>query len=224
MASPIKPSDIASTIPSSTGSICEKLAALFSLASKMSTFWTWAFDSDGAASSDFKNEFRTIGCPAGSMVAWPTDAIPTGWLAANGQIVSRATYADLFAAIGVKYGSGDGSTTFKLPDLQFRTIFGANGSHPVGESGGSADVTLTMANLPSEPAPIGDKADAILVRQTDSVTDDTTPEFGAITAHTIRTRKNGHSDHAENALGDLGDDEPFEIIPPYFAAVWIIKT
>jgi phage-related tail fiber protein len=43
---------------------------------------------------------------------------PAGFLKANGAAVSRATYADLFAAIGTTYGTGDGSTTFNLPDLR----------------------------------------------------------------------------------------------------------
>lgn len=43
---------------------------------------------------------------------------PAGWLKANGAVVSRTTYAALFAAIGTTYGAGDGSTTFKLPDYR----------------------------------------------------------------------------------------------------------
>jgi len=46
---------------------------------------------------------------------------PTGWLKCNGAQVSRTTYSALFAAIGTTYGSGDGSTTFHLPD--FRGVF-----------------------------------------------------------------------------------------------------
>lgn len=49
---------------------------------------------------------------------------PTGWLKANGALVSRATYAALFAALGTTYGAGDGSTTFALPDLRGQFIRG----------------------------------------------------------------------------------------------------
>jgi len=48
----------------------------------------------------------------------------TGWLKANGAVVSRATYAALFAVIGTAFGAGDGSTTFKLPDLRGEFIRG----------------------------------------------------------------------------------------------------
>jgi microcystin-dependent protein len=46
------------------------------------------------------------------------NAVPVGWLKANGAAVSRTAYASLFAVIGTTYGSGDSSTTFNLPDLR----------------------------------------------------------------------------------------------------------
>jgi microcystin-dependent protein len=49
---------------------------------------------------------------------------PTGWLLCRGQAVSRTDYAALFSAIGTDFGSGDGSTTFNVPDLQGRVIAG----------------------------------------------------------------------------------------------------
>ncbi len=52
----------------------------------------------------------------------------SGYLLCNGSAVSRATYADLFAKIGTKFGSGDGSTTFNLPDFRNKTFWGANGN------------------------------------------------------------------------------------------------
>jgi microcystin-dependent protein len=56
--------------------------------------------------------------PVGTMIDWPvTSSYPTGWLRADGTNVSRVSYADLFSLIGTTYGSGDGSTTFGLPNL-----------------------------------------------------------------------------------------------------------
>ena len=54
----------------------------------------------------------------GTLALFVVDATPTGWLRCNGATVSRTTYANLFAAIGTSYGSGDGSTTFGLPDCR----------------------------------------------------------------------------------------------------------
>lgn len=57
-------------------------------------------------------------CPIGSYIPFGGTVIPIGWLLCNGQAVSRTDYADLFAVIGTAYGSGDGSTTFNIPDLR----------------------------------------------------------------------------------------------------------
>lgn len=51
-----------------------------------------------------------------------------GWLLCNGAAVSRTTYKDLFAVIDTKFGAGDGSTTFNLPDFRDKTFWGANGN------------------------------------------------------------------------------------------------
>ncbi|MDA5192799.1 tail fiber protein [Govanella unica] len=55
---------------------------------------------------------------SGAVMAFAMPAAPTGWLKANGAAISRTTYAKLFAAIGTRYGAGDGATTFNLPDLR----------------------------------------------------------------------------------------------------------
>ena len=55
---------------------------------------------------------------AGTIAYLGMSTAPTGWLKANGAAISRSTYADLFAAIGTTYGTGDGSTTFNIPDLR----------------------------------------------------------------------------------------------------------
>lgn len=104
---------------------------------------------------------NTFGIPIGTM-AWFAGSVaglPSGWLIADGQAVSRATYADLFALIGTTYGAGDGTTTFNLPDLRGRTEIGVNNSGlPNGAngalstrnraaSGGSETHTLVEAEL-----------------------------------------------------------------------------
>lgn len=60
----------------------------------------------------------------GDVKATARATAPPGWLIADGAAVSRVTYADLFAEIGILFGVGDGSTTFNLPDLRSRAIIG----------------------------------------------------------------------------------------------------
>jgi microcystin-dependent protein len=61
-------------------------------------------------------------------VAYAGAAAPSGWLTCDGSEASRITYAALYAVLGgasSPYGQGNGTTTFNLPDLRSRTIFGA---------------------------------------------------------------------------------------------------
>lgn len=65
--------------------------------------------------------------PAGAMMPFAGASAPAGWLLCNGAAVSRTvTYADLFAAIGVAWGGGDGSTTFNVPDMRGRFARGVD--------------------------------------------------------------------------------------------------
>lgn len=91
---------------------------------------------DDASTATFNAAFAQIG--TGGQTAQPGDikfsaraTAPSGWLIANGAVVSRTTYATLFAAIGTAFGAGNGSTTFGLPDLRGRV--------PVGVKSGDAD-------------------------------------------------------------------------------------
>jgi microcystin-dependent protein len=79
---------------------------------------------------------------SGLIVATGRSAAPTGWLLCDGAAVSRTTYADLFAAIGTAYGTGDGSTTFNVPDLRQAFPLGkaASGTGAaLGDTGGAID-------------------------------------------------------------------------------------
>jgi hypothetical protein len=57
---------------------------------------------------------------AGSIDYWATTAPNSAFVFPFGQAISRTTYATLFALIGTTYGTGDGSTTFNMPDLRGR--------------------------------------------------------------------------------------------------------
>lgn len=80
------------------------------------------------------------------MVAFSANSAPSGYLLCNGSAVSRTTYSALFAKIGTLYGTGDGSTTFTLPNLTDRVIWGSGTAGTVKAAGlpnitGNADTT-----------------------------------------------------------------------------------
>jgi microcystin-dependent protein len=79
----------------------------------------------------------------------PVDSDP-GWLLCNGAAVSRARYAQLFAAIGTAFGVGDGSTTFNLPTARGRSLFGQSPAGALATRGtyaGSKTHTLASGEI-----------------------------------------------------------------------------
>jgi microcystin-dependent protein len=94
--------------------------------------------------------------PVGSVVPYAGTSVPANWWACDGQLLSRTSYAALFAVIGTAWGAGDGLTTFGIPDLRGRTLLGLDigatrtpGATTIGAAAGVSSVALTTAQLPS---------------------------------------------------------------------------
>lgn len=108
--------------------------------------------------------------PAGAIVSYGGSTAPTGWLLCDGSAVSRTTYSKLFSIIGTTFGSGDGSTTFTLPDLRGRFPLGVDGTagrissnDALGNSGGSEshDHPSTTSSGPSATTGAGSMGSAV---------------------------------------------------------------
>lgn len=110
--------------------------------------------------------WANVGAPTGTIAPYAGSTSPTGYLLCYGQAISRTTFADLFAIVGTTYGIGDGSTTFNIPDLRGRGVFGKDdmgGSAAnritnagsgitgtgLGNTGGTQNKTLTTTELPA---------------------------------------------------------------------------
>ena len=97
----------------------------------------------------------------GTIQMWPTNSAPTGYLLCNGTAISRTTYAALFAVVGSTFGSGDGSTTFNLPNYVNRMPFGANAATTASVTGAINDgstlagTTLTVSSVSSGTLAVG---------------------------------------------------------------------
>lgn len=118
---------------------------------------------NGVANGDAVNfsQLTTIilaASPTGQLISYAGTTAPTGYFLCDGQAVSRTTYANLFTVIGTTWGSGDGTTTFNVPDLRGRLLAGADNmggtpaniltGYALGTTGGTQTVTLTAAELP----------------------------------------------------------------------------
>ena len=98
--------------------------------------------------------------PTGALTAFAGSSAPTGWLLCYGQAVSRATYAALFSVVGTTYGSGNGSTTFNIPDMRGRVPVALDNmggtdadrltvANTLGDTGGKEKHLLLVAEMPS---------------------------------------------------------------------------
>ena len=107
--------------------------------------------------------------PIGTVEAYSGNTAPNGYLLCDGSAVSRTTYSDLFSVIGTTYGSGDGSTTFNLPNLKGRTVVMQDTTQTefdtLGETGGSK--TDNLSNVWAE---IGYYENRILMNTQDGAT------------------------------------------------------
>ena len=83
----------------------------------------------------FISWMKTSVLPIGSYIQFAGSQAPAGFLVCNGGEISRTTYSALFAVIGTTYGSGDGSTTFNLPNLTDRFLQGSSTSGTVKDAG-----------------------------------------------------------------------------------------
>jgi microcystin-dependent protein len=89
----------------------------------------------------------------------------SGWLLCDGSAVSRTTYSGLFSVIGITYGSGNGSTTFNLPDFRGRSIIGAGSgvgltARALGQTGGEETHTLLASEIAAHAHGVNDPSHA----------------------------------------------------------------
>ena len=80
------------------------------------------------------------GIPTATIVPWSDSSVPSGFLECDGSAVSRTTYSALFAIVGTTYGSGDGSTTFNVPDLADNVPVGKSNNKALASTGGANTV------------------------------------------------------------------------------------
>jgi microcystin-dependent protein len=161
------------------------------------------------------------GAVSGLIVLWPTGSAPTGWLLCDGSAVSRTTYAALFAVVGTTFGTGDGSTTFNVPNMQGKysrmdtaALAGTGGAatHDHDLSGGSpqayAQISVTTGAGPNV------QINRITVASW-------TTNFGATTGS---SNSSGESNSKTTAAQVLGHTASSSTLPPYLNLNYIVKT
>lgn len=90
------------------------------------------------------------------------DYAPRGYALCNGALLPIAQNQALYALLGTSFG-GDGQTTFAIPDLRGRVPIHRSQTHPHGDAGGQASVTLGSSQMPAHTHQVGvttEKADS----------------------------------------------------------------
>lgn len=102
-------------------------------------------------SSSVIAQFLDLIMPLGSVLELSDETPPSAkWVIADGSAIDRTTYADYFALVGTTFGSGDGSTTFNIPDRRGRTAIGSGTgtdltARTVGDQVGAETHELTLS-------------------------------------------------------------------------------
>lgn len=168
------------------------------------------------------------------IMMWAPNFAPHGWAFCQGQDMNVQQNQALFSLIGVIYG-GNGSSTFKLPDLRGRMPMGVGpgpGLTPraLGEVGGLQSVTLSVNNLPVH----AHSGDTLGLRATSTQATDHAPTgqsrigaavvpqgLGSSNANIYAPAGSGDVTLAPGAVsgvtGPIGANAPVQIMPPYLA-------
>jgi len=97
------------------------------------------------------NQNFAVACFSGEVRMYTSDSIPNGWVLCDGSSYLRSEYPDLFAVIGLSFGSADGSH-FNVPNLKGRVAVGKDSAdatfQSIGSSGGAKTHTLSTSELP----------------------------------------------------------------------------
>ena len=155
------------------------------------------------------------GTPTGGLMMWPTASAPSGWLLCNGAAVSRSTYSGLYAVVGTTFGSGDGSTTFNLPDYRDRMPIGAGTTYSANSSGGSKDaIVVSHTHTITDPGHTHGIPSVVTVYH-NPASNPGDLQSGSTTTSSATT---GIS---VNSAGSSGTNAN---LPPYLGIYFIIKT
>lgn len=165
------------------------------------------FNNDNALTSAF---FMSL---VGVVLPYAGAEAPAGFLMCDGQEVSREEYANLFAVIGTTFGSGDGTTTFRVPDMTGRFPLGFDAGLGIGKNGGSKRTSLPLDKNGYARSCIGTNAIYGAYQ--------TVPQYTIQRSSTLTIT--GQQTNITTATPLNGTTGQGEYLPPYLALGFIIK-
>jgi microcystin-dependent protein len=134
----------------------------------------------------------------------------------NGQLLPINQNQALFSLLGTTYG-GDGRVNFALPDLRGRVPIHVGNGHTLGERGGEAAHTLSIAELPVH---IHGAQATTAVANTNIPTNATLIASSA--PNDFYTGPAALTPLANGTIGNSGGSQPHENMQPYLTLSWCI--
>ncbi len=187
---------------------------------QLCAFFQYMFNEDGTLTDNFIEEVQSI--PTGMVIARLSTVVPAGWLLCDGQQVSRTTYALLFSVIGTNYGTGDGSTTFTLPDFRSRFLYGKSNTTNIADSGG--EETHVLSATESRPGTL--TVNTARMNKCDG--GNSTENLHDLTLNSVQIGGHVHDGvdmtNVDIPLGSGGANDAHNNLPPYSRVSWLIKT
>ena len=151
--------------------------------------------------------------PPGLVQPFAGSSVPIGYLMCDGSAIQRAQYAGLFTAIGTTYGSGDGSTTFNLPDLR--------GRFPLSSGHGAGLSARSLGNTG------GEETSSALIAHTHDLDPTDGNSVMAVPSGGDRGGAMGNGgaySMQHQTIGSSGSGDSFSLMPPFLALNFVIKT
>ena len=166
----------------------------------------------------------------GTIMSWTDATVPNGFLECDGTAVSRTTYSALFNVIGTTYGTGDGSTTFNLPDLQDNVAVGKSGTKNLASTGGantvasSGNVGGSTANATLSTPQLSSHSHKYNMANPGTNNNRVARGGNVATPNPGNTQNSGSGGgHSHNLSANFSGDAN-SVLQPYLTLIYIIKT
>lgn len=149
--------------------------------------------------------------PAGVITAWAGTSAPDGWLICEGTAISRSVYAALFNICSTTFGAGDGFSTFNIPDIRGRSIYGTSSNISRGSTSTAISASFSITSGSGSTGAGGGHTHSTTTASVNSTSD----KDVAATV-TVLTGISAASDHTHTASSS--------ITAPGISLNYIIKT